>query len=422
MSIANWNNQPKIGNPRLISFQEDVQVAECARGLGRSYGDASLNEVMRDMTGHKAVFELQDGILELSSGFSVGEILNRIVPHGYTLPVIPGTRHVTVGGMIAADVHGKNHALNGSIGSWVERIHLRLADGSELSCSPHEYADVFRATLGGLGLTGLILNVRLKLERISGVRWTQGSISFSSMEELIDGLVNSTASHKAAWFDARSGSRFFLLENTVLNEEQTLMKFRLNPPKFQVPSLPFSLVSSALMRIYNWNYARKLKGAKTRTINWDECFFPLDSIAHWNRLYGPRGFYQLQCVFPLAKAKNAYRELLDRMRSAGRYPVLSVMKLHGARPVSGLLSFAHPGISVAFDFINTRGTAEFIRELHDFIAQEGGRIYLVKDALLSPETFEKMYPEAEEFRNLVARYNSGHYTSLLAKRLNLVRQ
>lgn len=421
MKIANWNNQPVVRDGRLISWSDYDGENVCPRGLGRSYGDASLDHVMLDMTRNIEFFH-RDGIcLELSSGFSLEEVLNRIVPEGYTLPVIPGTKHVTIGGMIAADVHGKNHVQKGSIGRWIEEIHLRIPDDKEIICSPTEHSELFHATIGGLGLTGIILKAKLKLEKISGTRWTQQYRQFINLDELIHGLIYSPAQHKTAWFDARTLNRFFLIENEMWEDESSLQNFSLSRQKITVPHLPFSLISGSLTRLYNWNYARKLKKGKKRMVDWDACFFPLDSIGNWNRFYGPRGFYQLQCVFPFANANEAYCQLLEKMQKARKYPVLSVMKIHGEHALPGKMSFTHPGVSGAFDFINTSGTVEFIRSLHAFIAENGGRIYLVKDALLSPENFERMYPEAVEFRNVLARYNSGEVNSFLAKRLNLVR-
>jgi FAD/FMN-containing dehydrogenase len=421
MKIANWNNQPKVEG-ELTRLSDEAQEAAIPRGMGRSYGDASLAKVMWDMTKYKAHFALKHDLLEVSAGFSLEEILNRIVPQGYTLPVIPGTRHVSVGGMIAADVHGKNHVEQGSIGHWILQLQLRLPDGREVVCSPEEETDLFRATIGGLGLTGVIISAHIRLQKIAGVEWSQRCTAFPDLDALIDGLTQSNASHKAAWFDVRSTARFFLLENAPVENPAALAGFRLRHPALTIPRLPFSLVSSPLMRLYNWNYARKLKQKQERRVSWDHCFFPLDRIGNWSRLYGPRGFYQLQCVFPRDMAKEAYAQLIAEMHSARQFPVLSVMKMHGAHTLPGMLSFTHPGISVAFDFINTRGTADFMQKLHQRVAELGGRIYLVKDALLTAALFEKMYPEAEAFRIEVARWNSGQISSLLAKRLNLVSQ
>lgn len=421
MIISNWNNQPKIKNAKVFSFPQEPEATFCARGCGSSYGDVSLNDVILDMTNYKDRLALSEGVLDVSAGYTLREILNQIVPKGYMLPVMPGTSHVTVGGMIAADVHGKNHADKGSIGHWIDTICIQLPNGTQEICSLKENTDLFKATIGGLGLTGIIISARLKVEKIRGIKWQQNIKVYTSLGEFIQGLQKSSASYKTGWFEARSANKWFILENEPEYTEEEITHFQLSKPKIKVPRIPISMVSSPLMRIYNWNYARKLNKNRTRTIRLDECFFPLDAISHWNRLYGIRGFHQLQFVVPMDKSKNVIDDLLNDMRKAGHVPVLSVVKIHGDMPLPGILSFTTPGISVAFDFINKKGTDQFIKKLHGKIADAGGKVYLVKDAILSSSDFERMYPQADQFRMEIAKYNTGQISSLLSKRLKLVK-
>lgn len=423
MKLKNWNGNPTVLDAEQINYAdiEALPTEGCLRGNGRSYGDASLDRQVISMLSCREILRLENGVLHVSGGFTLEEVLNFIVPQGFLFPCIPGTKSVTIGGMIAADAHGKNHEKNGAIGHWIQTLELKLPNGEVLQCNADLHPSLFRATIGGLGLTGMILSAEMKLEKNLGTSMLQRTTICTSMEHLLNALNASSSEYQVAWFNARKSSEFFLLENDPIIEK-TIQSFRLRKAKMQVPKLPFSLVNEWMMEIYNRRYARTLKRqiGKPQSLSFEACFFPLDRIGNWNRLYGPRGFYQLQCCFSLDRALAGVDALLQLCREAQLFPVLSVVKKHGKHPQAGLLSFTVPGISFAFDFINRRGTKELLEALNKKVAEFGGRVYLVKDALLDVATFEQMYPEVESFRNEVSKVNQGQLSSLMAKRLNLL--
>lgn len=423
MKLKNWNGNPIVVDAEQVKYADlgALPSESCLRGNGRSYGDASLDQHVVSMLSCRETLLLENGILQVSAGFTLEEVLNYILPQGFLFPCIPGTKSVTIGGMIAADAHGKNHEKNGAIGHWIQSLVLKLPNGEVLLCSADLHADLFRATIGGLGLTGMILLAELKLQENVGTRMLQRTRLCTSMEDLLNALNASSSEYKVAWFNARQCSDFFLLENDPIFED-TIQPFRLGKARIQVPRLPFSLVNEWLMRIYNRRYARNLRTqlGKPQSLSFEACFFPLDRIGNWNRLYGPRGFYQLQCCFPFDVAHVGVEALLELCREARIFPVLSVVKKHGNHPQAGLLSYTVPGISFAFDFINHAGTKSLLEALNKKVAEFGGRVYLVKDALLDVATFERMYPEAESYRREVKKVNQGQVSSLLAKRLNLL--
>lgn len=440
MKVSNWNGRPVVENARLIPFEKGAQTSSlsCPRGNGRSYGDASLQRTMIDCTNNKTTIEFKEEILTVSAGFTVGDILNFCIPKGFILPVIPGTQHATVGGMIAADVHGKNHETNGSIGRWITSIEIQVSGGglrdtsassvqrpqskeedTIITCSPSENAELFTATIGGLGLTGIIISAKFKLNRLNTVHFEQKVVSLPSLDALIEALDSSTADYKTGWFDFFGMNRFLLLENTQKKDGGIPSDFQLQKPKIKVPfkSLPF--VQPSLMKIYNKRYARQqLKPKKAVII--DAVLFPLDGISNWNYLYGKRGFYQLQFSLPKEGVHDKVQQLIAEIMASKYLPVLAVVKKHGTLESPGTLSFLKPGFSFAFDFVYKKGLTEFLQQINKQIANLGGRIYLVKDALLDAPTFEKMYPEAQQFKAQLSQINNGSIQSLLSKRLNLI--
>ncbi len=420
MKVSNWNGRPEVENAQLLPFEqgETASSVSCPRGNGRSYGDASLEQVMIDCSDHKKTLTLEDDLLTASAGFSVGDLLNFCLPKGYILPVIPGTQHATVGGMIAADVHGKNHTKNGSIGRWITRIEIQNKQGEIIICSPHENKELFATTIGGLGLTGIIISATFKLNTLNTVFFDQKTTQFPSLEGLLDALDQSTAAYKTGWFDCFSMERFLLLENTPQKDESIPSDFTLRKPKIKIPfkSLPF--VQPGLMKHYNKQYARKQLKPKKRVVI-DDVLFPLDAISNWNYLYGKRGFYQLQFSLPKKGLQDNIKQLLLEIMASDFIPVLAVVKKHGELESPGTLSFLKPGFSFAFDFVYKKGVTEFLSILNKRIAEMGGRVYLVKDALLDAPSFEKMYPEASQFKAQLQQFNDGSIQSLLSKRLNL---
>ena len=420
MKVSNWNGRPVVENATLIPFEKGKQTSSnsCPRGNGRSYGDASLQHTIIDCTENKETLELSDDILAASAGFTVTDILNFCIPKGYILPVIPGTQHATVGGMIAADVHGKNHETNGTIGRWITSMEIQNQQGEIVVCSPTENEELFQMTIGGLGLTGIIISAKFKLNSLDTVTFEQNVSKHPSLDALIEALDRSTASHKTGWFDFFQMDDFLLLENAPKKDQTIPADFQLRKAKWKVPfkSLPF--VQPALMKIYNKRNARNLLKQK-KEVRIDDVLFPLDSISNWNYLYGSRGFYQLQFSFPKADLSDKMRTITLKILESKFVPVLAVVKKHGELKSPGILSFVQPGYSFAFDFVYRKGLVDFLRELNAEIADLGGRVYMVKDAVINGETFEKMYPESNHFKERLSNYNDGSMQSLLSNRINL---
>jgi len=420
MKVSNWNGRPVVENATLIPFEKGEQTSSnsCPRGNGRSYGDASLQQTIIDCTGNKQTLELNKDVLTASAGFTITDILNYCIPKGYVLPVIPGTQHATVGGIIAADVHGKNHESNGTIGRWITSMEIQNQKGEIVVCSPTENEDLFQMTIGGLGLTGIIISAKFKLNSLDTTTFEQSVSKHASLEGLIEALDQSTASHKTGWFDFFRMDNFLLLENSAQKSGSTLSDFQLRKAKWKVPfkSLPF--VQPTLMKVYNKRYTRSLL-KQDKEVRIDDVLFPLDSITNWNYLYGSRGFYQLQFSFPKEGLSDKMKAITLKIQESKFIPVLAVVKKHGELESSGTLSFVKPGFSFAFDFVFRKGLIDFLRELNTEIADLGGRVYMVKDAVMNGETFEKMYPESKDFKERLSNYNDGSMQSLLSNRINL---
>lgn len=428
MKVSNWNGRPVVENATLTPFERGRATPpnSCPRGNGRSYGDASLQHSIIDCTGNKETLELDGDILSVSAGFTVTDILNFCIPKGFILPVIPGTQHATVGGMIAADVHGKNHESNGALGSWIQSIEIQLGlrepqstkEGEIITCSTTENEDLFRMTIGGLGLTGIIISAKFKLNPLETTTFEQHVSKFPSLEAMIEALDKSSATHKTGWFDFFQMDQFLLLENSPKEGTNIPSNFQLRKAKIKLPFKSFPFVQPALMKIYNKRYARNLLKPK-KEVRIDDVLFPLDSISNWNYLYGSRGFYQLQFSFPKDGIDEKMKAVTLKILESKFIPVLAVVKKHGALKSVGVLSFVQPGFSFAFDFVYKKGLTDFLRELNQEIAEMGGRVYLVKDALLKGAAFEKMYPEAKDFKERLSNYNDGSMQSLLSNRINL---
>ena len=377
------------------------------RGRGRSYGDCCLNDggaLLPTMAlDHFIAFDAEQGILRAEAGVTLDAILRLSVPRGWFLPVTPGTRFATLGGAIANDVHGKNHHADGTFGRHVTRLELLRSDGSRMECSPQENADWFAATVGGLGLTGLVTWAEIRLRRIASSEMEQQQLRFANLDEYLSIAAESDAewTYTVAWVDClSSGSK---LGRGVLfrgrHAESGPLEMPEAPRRLAVPvDLPFSLVNGASLRLFNALYYR---GHPTRTrsqrMPFLPFFYPLDGIANWNRLYGRRGLYQFQCVIPQGQ-ETAMHEILARIARSGQGSMLAVLKRFGDRPSPGMLSFPRPGLTLALDFAN-RGepTRRLLGELEQVTLQAGGTLYPAKDALMRPETFHKGYPRWQEF-------------------------
>lgn len=366
-------------------------------GNGRSYGDVCLNDgghiLLARGLDRFIAFDTEQGILRAEAGVLLSEVLDLIVPKGWFLSVTPGTRFVTLGGAVANDVHGKNHHRAGTFGHHVRAFELVRSDGSRRVCSPTENPDWFAATIGGLGLTGLITWVEIQLRAIAGP-WIQaesrrfGTLDyFFTLSEALDRNHEFTV----AWVDCASRGaklgRGILLSGDFAPGSSGTGKPPQAHGRFTIPvTPPLSLINTLSLKAFNALYYRKPEGAFLS--HYAPFFYPLDGIGNWNRIYGPKGFLQYQCVLPPAVAEPALRDLLGHIAASGEGSFLAVLKRFGNKTSPGLLSFPQPGVTIALDFpFKGEATLHLLDSLDDVVAAAGGALYPAKDARMTPEFF-----------------------------------
>jgi FAD/FMN-containing dehydrogenase len=393
-------------------------------GNGRSYGDVCLNDggtllSTRGLDRYIA-FDGATGALECEAGVLLSDIMERFLPRGWFPAVSPGTGFVTVGGAIANDVHGKNHHCAGSFGHHVLGLELLRSDGQALRCSPESHPDWFRATVGGLGLTGLIRTARLQLRRVESP-WIEGdSRRFASLEEFFELEERSSREYEytVAWLDCASGGRrlgrgVFMRGN---HAGQRPAAARGTAPKARSAHLrvtpPFSPVRAATVRLFNSLYYHRPSAARAHAVwSYQSFLHPLDGILEWNRMYGPQGFFQYQCVLPAAAAVPSLKSMLTAIAGSGLGSFLSVLKRFGPAPPVGLMSFPRPGVTLALDFPN-RGAATLglLAALDGITLEAGGAVYPAKDARMSAAAFQRYFPAWREFRRFIdPRFSSSFW-------------
>lgn len=401
-----------MARPRFAADLPEILAAGArppsvlAVGLGRSYGDSCLNSGggLIAMGGLDRLIEIDRAglVLRAQAGLSLADALAALVPRGLFLPVVPGTRFVTLGGAVANDVHGKNHAYAGSLGRWVRRIGLIRSDGRTLSLAPGDAEGLFAATIGGLGLTGLIAWVELGLLAIASAELEIEDIPFDSPEDYY-ALMSDYAGkpYRVAWIDCASPGRGVFTHGA--HAQGGALKPRHRRPLVSVPfDGPGFLLNGATLAAFNALY-RTLKSGRRepRRTHYANFHFPLDGVGGWNRLYGGRGFRQYQCVLPRSNAREGVMELLTAVKRAGDGAFLAVLKEFGPLESPGLLSFPMPGSTLALDLRN-RGqkTLDLLDALDRIVLDAGGRVYPAKDGRVSARTFQAMYPN---WRELEAR-------------------
>jgi FAD/FMN-containing dehydrogenase len=381
-------------------------------GNGRSYGDSCLNAGGALLNARQLdrfiSFNPDTGILACEAGVLLDDILRLVVPQGWFLPVSPGTRFVTVGGAIANDVHGKNHHVAGTFGCHVRRFELLRSDGQRLLCSMDENADLFSATIAGLGLTGLITWAEIQLRRIESSWLNTETIRYQSLEDFFTLSSQSDRDYEytVSWVDcsgkgSKLGRGLFMRAN---HAPAMHADCHYRPQSRTFPFVPpFSLVNALTLKAFNTlYYHRQPKGINRGLQHYEPFFYPLDGIREWNRLYGPRGFYQYQCVIPLPHSKEATAQLLHEIGQSGQGSFLAVLKLCGASPSPGLLSFPQHGISLALDFPNSgERLHQLFSKLDAIVLEAGGRLYPAKDGRMSAQMFQAGYPAWQHLKQFI---------------------
>lgn len=433
--LAGWGRFPTANGPAFRP-ERVSEAAAClktegsllARGAGRSYGDQAINTAGSVvLTGRlDRLLTLTTGdapILEAEAGVSLGTIQQTLIPRGFMLPVTPGTGFATVGGAIANDVHGKNHDADGSFGQHVVWIDLLCADGQVQRLTPEATPRAFWATVGGLGLTGIILAAGLKLLPIPGNAVFLKEERMPDLAAFLNGLrsARNGARFSVGWIDAlASGDRIGrgILETADLSLES--LPNRPRKTKSIPVNLPTLCLSRPLVSLFNRGYYHRIprrgrSGLKAIT----EFLYPLDAIHNWNRLYGKPGFSQFQAVIPDTAAESGLRALLSAANAGGTASFLAVLKTLGAES-QGLLSFPQPGFTLALDLPRRAQTAALLARLEAITLDHGGRVYLAKDSALSAEGFNRMYPRCADFRGVVAEMDpNGRFSSDQARRLGI---
>jgi FAD/FMN-containing dehydrogenase len=426
-----WGRYPKVTQElRALHWRTDSFPALpqgktiLPRGQGRSYGDACLNdgEYLLSTSGLDRLigFSPATGLLRCESGVTLEQILAFFVPQGWFLPVTPGTKYVTIGGAIANDVHGKNHHRAGNFGHHVRRFELLRSDGTRRICSPTENADWYQATIGGLGLTGLITWAEVQLKPVQGPFISQEVIRFKNIEEFFQISESSDADYEytVSWIDCLAhgkslGRGHFIRgnhSNRLANRLANRSASRLTRPEVarekRKKNVPFDFpgwtLNSLSVKAFNTlYYNRQISKSKFSTVHYDPFFYPLDAIRSWNRIYGKRGFLQYQCVVPYQNGNagsEAIREVLGRIAAAKTGSFLAVLKTFGNIPAVGMMSFPRPGVTLALDFPNSgEKLYRLFESLDQVVAQAGGALYPAKDARMSSAHFLQFYPRYSEF-------------------------
>jgi len=407
------------------------------RGLGRSYGDPAQNAggTVLDLTDWDDILDVDTRApsVRVQAGISIDRLLRALLPLGLWLPVVPGTRQVTVGGAIAADVHGKNHHVDGSFGNHVSQFDIMLASGDVVSATPSgENTDLFWATVGGMGLTGVVLEVTIELKEVETSYFIVDTERTRNLAELLETLENGDDdyTYSVAWFDTATtgeslGRAVITRGNTAIREEldpdsrSRALEF-VAPQRGRVPTeLPLGLVNRFTARAFNalW-YAKSPRHRVGEVQNITQFFHPLDIVGDWNRVYGPRGFCQYQFVLPFGE-EAAFTVAVQALAQSRHISSLNVLKRFGPGNAS-LMSFPIPGWTLAVDLPVRSGLDTLLRHLDQLVLAAGGRIYLAKDSRATSRTIAGMYPRLNEFRATRALFDPTRtFCSDMSRRLDL---
>lgn len=431
-----WGRYPKVEPLGVVPLNWRSDLPDLSRltgsllpyAYGRSYGDSCLNQhgLLLDVTGLNRflAFDCHSGVLRCEAGVRFDDILATFVPRGWFLPVSPGTKFVSVGGAIANDIHGKNHHVGGTWGRHVPRFELLRSSGERLICSPDENEGLYRATIGGLGLTGLITWADIQLKPIANALIDMERIRFESLDEFMELAAESSDDfeYTVAWVDCFVGGGRYVrgyfmrgVHDPSPYGDRSAAPRRL--PLVVPLELPSNLLNSFTVRGFNAVYSRLQRAERVRRlVHLDPFFYPLDTIHSWNRIYGHAGFLQYQCVVPVERDNGPIKQILDLIRRSGQGSFLTVFKTFGELESPGMLSFPRPGATLALDFaFRGASTLELLGRLDDVVRDSGGAVYPAKDARMSAENFKAFFPRWREFKE----YVDPMFSSSFARRVGL---
>lgn len=401
--VTNWGNFPVVekemrSDDSLRKIKEFVKNNNeiIARGNGRCYGDASLSEhIFSTKKLNKFIsFDRLNGVLECEAGVLLSDILEVTVPQGYFLFVTPGTKFITVGGAIASDVHGKNHHAEGCFSDYVLEFSLLNENGDVLNCSRTENADKFWATVGGMGLTGIILSAKIKLKNIESAYIRQESIKAENLDEIFKLFDESESwTYNVAWIDClqtgKNIGRSILMRGEHAFRHELPKKFSENPLRLKnkwKPTVPFYfpdfVLNSLTVKLFNWAYYGKQRSKEVKNfIDYETFFYPLDVVNDWNKIYGKSGFIQYQMVIPKENGKAGMKKILETIAKSGNGSFLAVLKLFGKSNPEAYNSFPIEGYTLALDFKVNSKLKKLVAKLDEIVEEFGGRIYLTKDSM-----------------------------------------
>lgn len=440
-SLNSFNAYPKqickLHRPeRYHELLQPLPKSIIPRGRGNSYGDAALNEnghvISMERLNRFLEFDPHQGILVAEAGVTIAQILDLIIPHGWFLPVTPGTQHVTLAGCVASDVHGKNHHAVGSFSNHVLWLELITSQNKIIRTSTQENPDIFWATAGGMGLTGIIGMVCLKLIHLSNHLLAVQHIFTRDLNHTIEVLNQEQDEYSVAWVDTMAVKenlgRSIVMTAHHAKPEELPRTLQQQPRKISKRSpifIPFNcpnwmlnkFVAKSLQQFY---WYKQTKKKPISFMPYQKYFYPLDKIQHWNRFYGKKGFIQYQCVIPTHNANNAYQQILKLLQVSSYPSFLGVFKKFG-KENSGMLSFPTEGFTLALDIpILDQGLFPVLTQLDEIVLAAKGRVYLAKDARLTPDAFRQMYPRYLEWQKIKKQLDPEHiFSSSLSRRLDL---
>lgn len=429
--ISGWGGYPSqksevITPTSLSSFKDLIKEKKnlIARGMGRSYGDSANGDIVfqTNCLDNFISFDFKSGIISVESGVTLREILKIIVKYGWFLPVSPGTSYVSVGGAIASDVHGKNHHHVGSFGQHVLSIKILLGTGEIVTTSPNEMQDLFYATCGGMGLTGIILSAKIKLIPIKSSLIKQKSIKLYSLSKLCEALEEyNKFPYCVAWIDCLAKDSKDLRSILTIGEhcDDKYLDLKIKNP-FSIPFYtPVSLLNDFSLRVLNSSYWLKTKNNEIKLVSLMKYFYPLDKLSGWNKLYGRAGMIQYQFVVPKINGINNLNKIVNKILSSRNTSFLGVLKLFGEAN-KNLLSFPIEGYTLTLDFKMSASTIKLLNELDEIVSEVGGKINLCKDSVMKELIFKKTYTRWRDFQSVREKYGAiEKFSSAQSKRLGL---